>query len=71
MRVAWLSMSRTAASNSASALHAAREAAALSNISVVLNRSVGGALTLGTTIGLPLSTTPVTVATASAWGPVS
>jgi len=61
-------MSRTAASNSASALYAARESAALSNISVVLNLSVGGALTLGTTIGLPLSTTPVTVATASAVG---
>jgi hypothetical protein len=63
-----LSISRTAASNSASALLVARAAAALSNISVVVALSAGGALALGATIGLPLSTTPVTVATTSAMG---
>ena len=42
-----------AMSRVAAALFAAREAAALSNISVMLSFSVGGALTLGTTYGLP------------------
>jgi len=64
-------MSHTAASKSASALYAAREAAALSNISVVLNLSAGGALTLGTTFGLPMSTTPATATTLPAAGIVA
>ena len=56
VRAAWMSISLTAASNSASALRVARADAALSNCSVVVALSVGGAFDLGAIIGLSFST---------------
>jgi len=63
-----MSISLTAASNAASALRVARADAALSNCSVVVALSAGGAFDLGAIFGLSLSTTLVTVATWSAMG---